>query len=109
VDRASRERIGRNEALFREVNERIREVAGRFGPDRYDFLCECADPGCAARIRLALPDYERVRGDGRRFLVVAGHELPSVERVVAEGDGFVVVEKVEEAAEVAEELDPRSD
>jgi hypothetical protein len=109
VDDASQERIARNEALFREVNERIRDVAGRFGADEYEFVCECANPDCVARIPVELVEYERIRADGRRFLVVRSHEVPAVERVVAEGDRFVVVEKIDEAAEIADDLDPRSD
>ena len=47
-DRATR--IGKNEALFREVNERIRELTS----DERDaeFLCECGDPSCTKPIPL---------------------------------------------------------
>jgi hypothetical protein len=53
-------------------------------------------------------DYERVRADPRRFVVVAGHEVPDAESVVERHPGYLLVEKVGEAASVAEELDPRS-
>jgi len=91
----TRERIEKNERLFREVNERIREVGQRFADDltRFDFFCECADFECTERLTLTLRDYESVRAHPARFVVLPGHELPDVEYVVGHEDGYVVVEK----------------
>ena len=73
-----------------------------------DFVCECADGACTQRITVPLGTYERVRSDARRFLVVPGHERTELERVVEQGDGFLVVEKdTPVAVEVAESADPR--
>jgi hypothetical protein len=41
-------------------------------------------------------------------VVVPGHEDMSIARVMNHGDGYLVVEKVEDAAEVAIQHDPRS-
>jgi hypothetical protein len=49
-----------------------------------------------------------VRRDPRRFVVALGHEDTEIERVVARLEGYTVVEKIAEAAEVAIEHDPRS-
>ena len=43
-----KDRLARNEALFREVNERVREVGERAGLDMIDFICECGDADCTA-------------------------------------------------------------
>lgn len=104
------ERLTRNEDFFRNVNERIREVAVSHGADDhvYEFICECSDPTCTERVELTSVEYERVRTDGRRFVIAPGHELSRIERVVDEGGEHVVVEKVGEAGEIAEELDPRA-
>ena len=38
------ERVAKNEILFRQVNERIREIEGeRWRVDPVDFMCECGD------------------------------------------------------------------
>jgi hypothetical protein len=105
----SEERAARNEALFREVNERVKEVQAGFGdPDATEFVCECADDGCATRIRVPLATYERVRSNPLHFLVLPGHERGDLEHVVERGEGFLVVEKDIPAAErVAELTDPR--
>jgi hypothetical protein len=103
-------RVGQNEALYREVNERVLELNDRFGIDqeRIDFVCECGHGGCAERISLTRDEYEAVREDGRRFALVKGHEIPDLERVVGETDRFLVVEKLEGGpAEIAEAADPR--
>jgi len=102
------QRVGHNEALFRDVNERIE--AGHWpgdGGDPIAFRCECSRLGCNLLLELSLAAYEEVRAFPRRFLVVPGHELPDVERVVRRERGYVVVEKVGEAGRVAEASDPR--
>lgn len=106
-DEAQR-RIGANEALFREVNEGI--ARGQW-PGEEDapvgFRCECARTSCNQLVELSMREYERVRGNPRRFLMVAGHELAGAETVVESGARYVVVEKREAAARVAERENPR--
>lgn len=104
------ERVARNEALFREVNERIKQVNEGLPPaDEADFLCECGDETCTHPISLTLAEYERVRREATHFAVAPGHMAPDLERVVAEDARFAIVEKTEpEAASVASQEDPRS-
>jgi hypothetical protein len=102
-------RVGRNEALLREVNESIER--GRWPGDEsvpFSFRCECASLDCNETIRMARSEYEHVRSDGRRFAIRPGHDAPACESVVETHEGYVVVEKHDEAGEVAEDLDPRS-
>lgn len=55
-------RHAQNEALFREVNERVETLADRLGPNvPYEFLCECANADCTFRINLPLSVYEHPR------------------------------------------------
>jgi hypothetical protein len=106
------ERIGRNDALFREANERIREKAEEYEVETLvPFICECADPTCRDVVRLSLEDYREVREDPRWFFNVPGHEAVAGSSivVVAERDGYKLVEKVGRAGEVAEALDGRPD
>ena len=69
---------------------------------------ECARLGCNALVRLTLAEYEHVRSDPRRFVMIDGHELPAVETVVETLRGCVIVEKRDKAGERAEASDPRS-
>jgi hypothetical protein len=111
---AREERLGANEALFREVNERVAEVAEQFVADdtrdsRYDFNCECGDRACAEQIALTTAEYEAVRAEATRFAVVPGHETLDIERVVERHPMYLVVEKQDrDAEEVARETDPRT-
>jgi hypothetical protein len=107
ADRETQERLARNEATFREANERIgQEVEASDLTERpVPFICECADTGCVAVVKLTLDEYRRVRSDSRRFLVAPGHESRMGEDdSVEQRDEFVVVEKHGHAGEVAEEL-----
>jgi hypothetical protein len=102
-------RLGRNEALFREVNERIERVSGalRTGTDTMTILCECGNPDCVEHIEVSLSEYERIRGDSTHFFVRPGHAKPDVEEVIEHHDEYDVVRKNGAAAEIARELDPR--
>ena len=102
-------RIGANEVLFREVNARIEDLNESFGarPAEMTIVCECGDQRCLERLSVPLEVYERVREDPARFLVVPGHEIPDVESVVQEHDGFFVIEKDEgEPADLAARNEP---
>jgi hypothetical protein len=102
------ERRAVNEALFRDVNERIAESADRFGADKTEFVCECADPNCTDRVPATLAEYERVRAKPTTFLLAPGHDQPDIERVVSERRRFHVVEKVQAAVRrTVIRLDPR--
>ncbi len=102
------QRAAKNEALFREVNERIAEVTAGQDEEVADALCECSDASCAEMIQISLAEYQALRARGERLALIAGHEDPAVERVVERNDRFIVVEKTGEGAEIARELDPRA-
>ena len=98
------ERAGRNEALFREVNENIARLEERL-PGRSETLpviCECARADCTAQLEISLPQYARVRQHRDRFIVARRHEDSSVEHVVEEHADYVVVEKEGIAATAAD-------
>jgi hypothetical protein len=82
-------RLVRSQILFREVNERLR------------------DTDCIETVTLDLNAYERVRAHPNLFLVASGHEVLEVDRVIDQGDGYVLVEKIVEADEVIR-ADPRT-
>jgi hypothetical protein len=108
------QRVGENESRFRLVNERIRDVviddAERHGEhaDELSVLCECGNVDCTEKISLPLATYEWVRSAAARFVVVEGHDIPDSERVIREGKGWVIVEKIGDARAAASELDPRT-
>jgi hypothetical protein len=101
-------RAAANEAVFREVNERIEQITVTQGSDHAAALCECSDASCTATVAIRLDEYEAVRQHPTRFVVLAGHEDETIERVVDRTDRFLVVEKTGEGADVARERDPRS-
>jgi hypothetical protein len=105
------DRIARNEALFRDVNERVRELASRLedeGPEPIRFVCECGQADCAASLPIPLAEYERIRARATQFVVAPGHEVPEVERIVERNEGYDVVRKHAEEARIAIETDPRA-
>jgi len=107
---AREERIGLNEAVFREVNERIEGLAETFelSQEPLDFICECGDATCVRRISMTRREYEQLRSEPHQFAVHPGHENLDVESVVARRNGYDIVQKDEGAPErIAEQTDPR--
>ncbi len=107
---AREERLARNEAFFRDVNERIKDVANTLagGDESYAFLCECSDSACTERLQLTASEYEHVRAEGTRFVLAPGHADTDIEVVVEREGEHIVVEKDGRAGEIASELDPRT-
>jgi hypothetical protein len=101
-----RERAAVNESLFREVNERIEELAGNTSMTH--FVCECVDAECDKRIAMTVAEYEHVRADSNRFFVLPGHNVPDIDEVLETNDHYLVVRKIGAGAAVADELDPRA-
>jgi hypothetical protein len=105
----TKERHGANEAVFRQINESIEsgQWPGEEGAP-VSFRCECARLGCNGLIELSVNEYEAVRANPRRFIVLPGHERLEAEVVVETRSGYLVVEKIDQAGTTAEETDPRS-
>jgi hypothetical protein len=101
-----------NEALMREVNERVATLdrhAGSYWADDdqlFEFVCECGTSSCEEQVRMTLAEYEQVRTQDDRFAVVPGHETTEIERTVVATERFRIVDKVD-AAEKYVADDPR--
>ena len=94
-------RSARNEALLREVNDRIEDAGGGLGlmPEErpLEFRCECGREDCDELVSMTMGQYAHVRSDNDRFAVVPGHEDDAIERVVERGDRYLIVDKRPEA------------
>jgi hypothetical protein len=102
----SLERLARNQVLFREVNERLAEVADARSTVPTEFCCECSRIDCDEMLALDRGEYEEVRSSSNLFVVAPGHETPEVERNVEENARFTLVEKTI-GAQLAIDSDPR--
>jgi len=101
-------RVGLNETVFREVNERINDLVRTFGRADLKLICECGDRDCAETIEMSAADYEQVRADADQFAVRPGHEDASVESVIAHRETYDLIRKHPgEPAVLAAREDPR--
>lgn len=103
------ERVARNEAVARRINEGIEEAHEDEHADAFvRVICECGRDECDRVIAITVAEFEWIRSSALRFAVVRDHVIPDVERVVDETDRFAIVVKREGVpAEVAVEEDPR--
>ena len=105
-------RIGRNEALFRDVNERMESLNQAFSAvtDSVVVVCECGDRSCVEQFRMSVEDYKAVRADPLLFVVRPGHAVADVEYVVDRRGDYDVMRKREDRgiSEIAEKTAPRA-
>ncbi len=91
---APAQRVARNQALVRRVNEEIRKLSEtrRRKARLVGLVCECSRSRCFAPISVALDAYETLRRDPRHYLVAPGHVwAPLEERVVVRTDSYWII------------------
>lgn len=96
-----------NESVFRRYNERVKKsfkeleaVAQEEGHhiDKFEgelhFKCECSDENCSKRIVMKPERYEKIHKDRTRFIVINGHEVQGIEKIIIKENTYSVVEKL---------------
>jgi hypothetical protein len=100
-----RRRAAQNQSLFREVNERIEDLS--ISASFAGFVCECLNTHCDEQVPLTIEEYEHIRSDSNQFVVLPGHHVTDIERVVESTGRYLVVSKLGAGGAVAARLDPR--
>jgi hypothetical protein len=117
-------RLAENEVVFRQFNEKIQDgynktnkLALEDGQEEFivqhsqddsplQFMCECADEKCTMRIVINVYEYKKIHKRRKRFIVLPGHEVDFIEKVVARKPKYIVVEKWIHTPETANKLYP---
>jgi hypothetical protein len=117
-------RWAENEVVFRKANENVaknvvstKTIAEEENQQEFIkgmddlallFYCECADEKCRERISLTPKEYAEQHRNSSQFILMPGHHIPTVERIVFEGDKYIIVEKYMTPPKNAEKLNPTS-
>jgi hypothetical protein len=88
------QRTAESAALFRRANDQLSRRYAELGleVELLPFICECADGRCTRTVVLSLEEYDDLRREPQRYVIVNGHELDA-EDVVATGIRFSVVQR----------------
>lgn len=107
----SERRLAENEVVFRQLNEQIQkgieevnQMAAEDGQPEYKFqhnpedltlhfYCECSDVNCVERVQVSLHEYNEIHKRRDQFVVIPGHDMKNIEKVIQRNQGFVVVQK----------------
>jgi hypothetical protein len=107
-DFLSQRRQAENEVIFRGINEKvstelvaIKDTAEEEGLSdlvpEIDlpvlFYCECSDENCRLRISLKPSIYAELHKNRSQFIVLPGHEVPTIEKIIYKNENYLVVEK----------------
>ena len=76
--------------VFRAGNEHIAAIARRAPGAVASFICECDDEGCLDEIPLTAEEYDSVRAQEERYVVLPGHEYD--DEAVEQQDRYTLVE-----------------
>jgi hypothetical protein len=103
-----------NEMIFRRSNEKVSDDLAALDAmhieDGYldlttdddlqlQFKCECSDENCAVRIPMFLKKYQEIHADRNTFIVLPGHQVDSIEKVLTKTAQYSVVKKNNTVAE----------
>lgn len=99
----------RNQVERRARNEWIAQTSVSFNAhiEFETYVCECGDAVCEQQVKMTRQEYESVRADGTHFALAIDHENPEIDRLLGENGRFAIVEKLGEAARMAQESNPR--
>lgn len=87
--------MARSQSLFREINERIRQLAVSTNSDPPGLICECARTECVEDVAITRSEYDGIREVQNWFVLKPGHEDLTTERVVRRNDRYVIVGKMD--------------
>ncbi len=93
----------KNQDLGRQINNGIQRRANPVAPTAGS-SGECADGDCQELIQVTVDQYRQIRAGDSYFLVVAGHQSSSLERIVARDGTRLTVQKTGKAKRYAQEL-----
>jgi hypothetical protein len=114
-------RLAENEVIFRQHNrsikeglESIRAMAQEEGQQLLitesdtplHFYCECSNEKCTKRIIIPPSEYNALHKVNNQFIVVPGHEVADIERVVESHGPYNVIQKYFEPPQQADRLNP---
>ena len=107
MTKSNKQKLIDNETVFREYNEKIQRGLQhednegiRMGYESNNivddvalhFHCECSDENCKERILMKPTQYKIHHVNRSQFIVIPGHQVMKVERVVEEHDTYNIVE-----------------
>ena len=110
MDDAAQRRLASNEDVFRRSTRGSSAASGRVTRTGQSAFAASA-PAWAATCccELTLAEYEHVRSDPRRFVMIPGHEVPEVETVVDADRRLRDRREARRGRRAGREDDPRSD
>ena len=85
------------EELNRRMERTLEEIREEEDDDRdapIAFLCECSQLDCRERVHLTPSRFDRIHRDAEVFVLLPGHEIPDVERIVDQEGDYLIVRKL---------------
>lgn len=122
ISKAERKQI-ENEMIFRRINEKVCDDLAVLDAMHIEddnihllreddfllrFMCECSDENCEERVALKMSEYDKVHVSRDKFIVMPGHQVDPIEKVVKEEAGYNVVVKNNTITEPSDVLNETS-
>ena len=88
-------RLTENEVIFRSVNQDAQKAVSKTLGNEMTlrFYCECSSITCKKRFKLSVKEYKRIHENDHRFVILPGHEISRIEKIIKEEGAYTIVEK----------------
>lgn len=118
ISHAERRQI-ENEMIFRRINEKVGDDLGALDAMHIEdgnvhlihdeemvlqFKCECSDENCSTRIPVKLREYQAIHANRDTFIVLPGHQVDKIEKILKKTAQYSVVMKNNSTAEPSDTL-----
>jgi hypothetical protein len=101
-------RLAENEIRFRGLNEVTAHLLPRDADAEIELVCECSDSTCSRLLTMPRSEYDWLRQDPLRFVLLPGHDAPAIENVVERHETYEIVEKHAATHHQVAAADPRN-
>lgn len=114
--------MAENEVIFRQANEKIHktleELDKKAVADGHStslmitediplhFYCECSNEKCRERIQITHTQYGELHKNSSQFIVLPGHQVAEIEKIIKKNPNYFVVEKFKVPPEEVDGLNP---
>lgn len=99
IDQLSQRRLIENELIFKKANLAVKSATDKVfgGIEKQSiplhFYCECSSMACRQKITMTSDEFNYVRQHPDWCLVLKGHSVGEVEKIVEDKGNYLVVEK----------------
>ena len=95
VFRKSNEQVTKGIEKLKQISEEEEQFIDIPGDNKQmHYFCECSDENCRIKIVMTIGNYKNIHKKRNRFVIVPGHGVMRIEKIITQKPNYEVVEKL---------------